>query len=145
MRRLAFAILLVLLLVLVLPGHSTYATWNDSVQVPGAELGTESITPSLGCNDVGNSARVSWTPLPALSPTLVYTAELVAPASPLTPVDNAVTISPGLLDGLLGGLLGSALTVRVTATLPGTSWTASADRTVYYKLVLLTGRVSCFP
>lgn len=97
-----------------------------------------------GCAADGLGARVSWTP--SSDPTaLTYTAQLVSPASGLSIVSNGVTISPGLLDGLLGGLLGTALTVRVTASLPGTSWSVSTDRVVYYKLVILVPTVSCSP
>lgn len=120
-------------------------TWGDSSEADGAPLELLTLTtPTLSCTQSGTSAVVAWTP--STVPTaLTYTARLVSPSSLLTVVDNSVTISPTLLDGLLGGLLGSTLTVRVTASLPGTSWSVSADRLVYYKLVLLIPTVSCTP
>ena len=145
MRR---AVLLVLLVPLLLaPGRGTLAAWTDPE--PPSTTGTllEAVTlaaPSLTCNQSGLSAVVGWTPS-SIPTALTYTAEIVSPSSPLIPSGNAVSVSPGLLDGLLGGLLGSPITVRVTATLPGTSWTVTADRTVYYKLVVLVPTVSCTP
>lgn len=120
-------------------------TWGDTSEAEGAPLALLTLTaPTLGCAADGLGARVSWTP--SSDPTaLTYTAQLVSPASGLSIVSNGVTISPGLLDGLLGGLLGTALTVRVTASLPGTSWSVSTDRVVYYKLVILVPTVSCSP
>lgn len=120
-------------------------TWGDSGEAEGAPLQLLALTaPTLGCAADGLGARISWTP--SSNPTaLTYTAELVSPYSSLSIVSNGVTVTPGLLDGLLGGLLGTALTVRVTASLPGTSWSVSTDRVVYYKLVILVPTVSCTP
>lgn len=120
-------------------------TWGDSGEADGSPLEMLTLTaPTLSCTQSGTSAVIAWTP--STVPTaLTYTAELVAPSSLLSVVGNSVTVSPGLLDGLVGGLLGSTLTVRVTASLPGTSWSVSADRLVYYKLVLAIPTVSCTP
>lgn len=144
MRRLV--LLGLALPLLLVPGRTTLAPWTDP-DPPTAQSELVALTldaPVLGCAPDGLGAEISWTP--SSNPTaLSYTAELVSPSGLLNIVDNAVTITPGLLDGLLGGLLGSALTVRVTASLPGTSWTVSTDRTVYYKLVIAVPVVSCTP
>lgn len=123
------------------------AAWTDVSEAGNADATLQLLslsTPALSCTPSGTSAVIGWTP--STEPTaLNYSAQLVSPSSPLNVVNNAVTISPGLLDGLLGGLLGSTLTVRVTATLPGTGWTVTSERVVYYKLVLVVPTVSCTP
>ncbi|WP_292608110.1 hypothetical protein [Nocardioides sp. REDSEA-S30_B4] len=98
--------------------------------------------PVLGCEPSGLGSKVSWTP--STVPTaLTYTAQLLSPSSPLSITSSSVTVTPTLLDGLLGGLLGSTVTVRVTASLPGTSWTVSSDRVLHYRLILVVPTVSC--
>lgn len=144
MRRGAILLVALAVLTLVAPGRSTLAAWTDPTPASAsASLTTSSLqAPSFACNEVGTSSVISWTP--STTPTaLTYSASLVNPPAPLTITNNSVTISPGLLDGLLGGLLGSSLTVRVTASLPGTSWTTSATRTVFYRLVLIVPTVQC--
>lgn len=144
-RRALLPVLGVLTLWAGLLAGPAAGTWGDNGEAGGSQLQLLSLAaPVLSCSPSGTSAVVGWTP--STVPTaLSYSAQLVSPSSPLSVVNNAVTVSPGLLDGLLGGLLGSSLTVRVTATLPGTSWTVTAQRTVYYKLVLLIPTVSCNP
>lgn len=143
-RPRVLAVLLLLAPLLLVPGRTTLAPWTDP-DPPSATSSLSALTlaaPVLTCTQSGTSAVVGWTP--SSTPTaLSYSAQVVSPSSPLTPVSNAVTVSPGLLDGLLGGLLGSSITVRVTATLPGTTWTVSTERTLFYRLVLVVPTVSC--
>lgn len=140
--RSAFAAL-VGVLVLLAPGATTRATWVDSAQATGDPIASLQLAaPSLGCAASGLGSKVSWTPS-AVPTALTYTAQLVSPSSPLTITSNSVTVTPSLLDGLLGGLLGSTVTVRVTASLPGTSWTVSTDRVLYYRLIVAIPTVSC--
>lgn len=143
MRTRLVGLLAVLLLLAPVAAH---ATWTDPLETGGANVTTRSLVPALSCNEAGTSAVISWTPPPGLPVT--YQAEIVAPSYALTPSGNSVTISPTLLGGLLGGLLGVTVTVRVTATLPpvapgGSTWTASSDWTLRYRLVLLIPTVQC--
>ncbi|MCK5927370.1 MAG: hypothetical protein KAG80_04155 [Nocardioides sp.] len=130
-------------LVLLVPGATTRATWVDTAQASGDPIASLQLAaPVLGCEPSGLGSKVTWTP--SSEPTaLTYTAQLVSPSSSLTITSNSVTVTPSLLDGLLGGLLGSTVTVRVTASLPGTSWTVSTDRVLHYRLIVAIPTVSC--
>ncbi|WP_300391287.1 hypothetical protein [uncultured Nocardioides sp.] len=144
MRRGAAVALAAGLLVLAAPGRTTLAPWTDPTP-PTATSSLASLqlaAPTLACTASGLGSKVTWTP--SSEPTaLTYTAQLVSPSSSLTITSNSVTVTPSLLDGLLGGLLGSTVTVRVTASLPGTSWTVSTDRVLHYRLIVAIPTVSC--
>lgn len=130
-------------LVLLAPAATTRATWVDSAEASGDPIASLQLAaPTLTCAASGLGSKVSWTPS-SVPTALTYTAQLVSPSSPLTITSNAVTVTPTLLDGLLGGLLGSTVTVRVTASLPGTSWTVSTDRVLHYRLIVAIPTVSC--
>lgn len=136
----------VLAVLLLLAPVAAHATWTDSLETDGSTVTTLSLAPALSCDESGTSAVISWAPPPGLPVT--YQAEIVAPSYVLSPSGNSVTISPTLLGGLLGGLLGVTVTVRVTATLPpvapgGSTWTASSDWTLRYRLVFLVPTVQC--
>lgn len=132
MRRLLLLVLLVPLL--LVPGRGTLAAWTDPAppSTGGTLLSSLTLTaPTLSCTETtgplgSNAATVSWTP--STTPTTLTYG--------LTVVDNGSTpavsgnSSSQLYPSLLGTLFGTTITVRVTGTLPGTSWTTATERTL---------------
>lgn len=103
--------------------------WGDTSQADGGSLQLLSLAaPTLACTDGLLSATVTWTA--STTPTLLtYTAVVVQDtAGPLIIVVSGLnrTVTVGL-GQLLSTLTGQTVTLRVTAALPGTSWTVSSD------------------
>lgn len=73
-----------------------------------------------------DTGAVTW-PETSTPFALDYTATINGVAAPITDdgTTRTVAINQTVLQQLFGSLLGGTLTVEVTATLPGTSWTAS--------------------
>jgi len=115
-----------------------WATWSDTTAVSGATVGSGALAAvPVQCEEqtlpiLIDAARVYWTPS-TWPTTLTYTAQIVQSGQSLTVDGNSsTTIRPSLLGA---GLFGQTITIRVTGTLPGTSWTAFTDRSVYVGLL----------
>lgn len=132
MRRLLLLLLLALG-ILLLPGRTTLAAWTDP-SPPSASTTLDALTltaPTLTCTETvgplgSNAATVSWTPSNTPT-TLSYSLTVLDDGS--TPLVSGNSSSQ-LYPSILATLFGTTITVRVTGTLPGTTWTASTDRTL---------------
>ncbi|MFD2794697.1 hypothetical protein ACFS27_14155 [Promicromonospora vindobonensis] len=119
-------------LALCLGGGVAWALWADGGVAAGP---TTPVTAwsvpvtTTTCSDTDGplfeTAAVTW-PETSTPRALAYTATINGVAASVT--DNGATrsvaINQTVLQQLFGGLFGSTLTVRVTAALPGTAWTA---------------------
>ncbi|MEZ0580019.1 signal peptidase I [Nocardioides sp. MH1] len=115
--------------VLVSTVAPSWATWNDTVSLLGTSLSTGSLTtPTLTCvRDNASQVTITWTA--ATSPAAHdYTAAVVQNSQALPVLTSGAQRSVVVTPALLAGTLGTTVTVRVTGSLPGTSWVA-ADAT----------------
>lgn len=85
-----------------------------------AAIGCTVSNPLLGTK----SLTTTWTAAPGLT----YTAVIRETGTSLVVTSSGTERSVTVTGGLLGSLLGSAFNIDVTATLPGSGWTASSTR-----------------
>ena len=135
------------LLVALWSGPTTFALFSDSSVVTTGALPSGSVgkPAAVGCtvsNPVLGTKSLTTTWTAASTPTaLTYTAVVRETGQVLTVSSSGTQRSATVTSTLLGSLLGSTFHIDVTATLPGTSWTATSSRTG--TLVLLGLGFSC--
>ncbi len=110
----------------------TSATFEDrGATVTSGALASFAVTKpaALACT-VSNpvvgtkSLTTTWTAAPGLA----YTAVIRETGTSLVVTSSGTERSVTVTGGLLGSLLGSSFTIEVTATLPGSGWTATSTR-----------------
>lgn len=154
MRR--SALLVLLLPLLLVPGRTTLAAWTDP-EPPSTSTDLASVSlsaPTLTCTNVDvlnglglrlfTKAVLTWSAFttPVTGVTLTYGADVVgAGLATLNINTSGVTRTTEITPSLLGSLLGGTKTVRVTGTLPLTTWTTSTDIQLTYSVAGLS--VTC--
>lgn len=138
MRKALIGIVVALVLGLVGVTAPAWAWWTDSASgtltvtaftVPAPQLSCVN-TSSGGIAGIGATytASISW-PVITSPYALQYTASVggkdVTSSISTANGTKSLAVTSSLLTNLLGSLLGSSTTARITATLPGTSWTAT--------------------
>lgn len=141
-RRVVAGACLAAATVVAVPGGATYATWSDGSTSTTTLGTTQLVAPVLACTDNGASVTISWTA--SQHPTLLtYVLTVDGRTGNLLPQVAGLARSVTLTSGLLSTLLGQRVTVRVTGTLPGTSWTV--DSTIQVDVLLLGLGLDCVP
>lgn len=149
MRQRPGRVVLAALGILLLVGYAqtgvTLAAWTGAATVSSTATAA-TLTPTAGvtCTNrpgvlgLAPYVVVSWTPTATPTP-LHYSANVVErPLVTLTvEADKSVEVRPSLLSSVLGELV----TLRITATLPGTSWTSVSERTI--RLGVAGASVTC--
>ena len=129
------------------PQRTTRAAWVDTASVTSA-VDTLDVTPTLQCSPTGFDVTVSWSrpATPYGTAPVSYTATIRRNGGGLIPL--SVTVGPTAADrsALVVGtitLVDYPVLVEVTATLPGTSWTATSTMTVVVRGLLNGWQVTC--